>query len=358
MVQDNHPSTQAERLIIIGSGPAGWTAAIYAARANLSPVVFEGALTEENRLKGTLPLGQLSLTTEVENYPGFPAGDISHFLRSALPASQVPYRDDNSPHGITGPELMELMRQQAKNFGARVITDDVTAVDLSLRPFTLETLEGKRWSTHALIIATGARANYLGLPSEERFKNRGVSACAVCDGALPRFRNKSLVVVGGGDSAMEEATYLTHFASKVFIVHRRGEFRASRIMAQRVLENPRIEVKWHSVVAEVLGTDEQGVTGIRIRNTQTGAEEILEAAGLFCAIGHTPNTDFLRGQLQLDDKGYIIWTQPHRTWTSVEGVFAAGDVADNYYRQAVTAAGSGCMAALDAERWLASQGLH
>lgn len=347
-----------EQVVIVGSGPAGWSAAIYAARANLHPLVFEGAVNEDNRAKGTLPLGQLSLTTEVENYPGFPAGDVSSYLKSALPPELVPYRDERSPHGITGPELMELMRQQAKNFGARVITDDVVSVDLSQRPFRLTSLEGQTVETHALIIATGARANYLGLPSEERFKNRGVSACAVCDGALPRFRNQPLVVVGGGDSAMEEATYLTKFASRVYLVHRRGEFRASKIMAQRVLDNPKIEVRWHTVVEEVLGDDERGVTGVRIRQTQTKAEEILSAAGLFCAIGHTPNTDFLKGQLKLDDKGYIIWTEKFRTTTSVEGVFAAGDVADSYYRQAITSAGTGCMAALDAERWLATQGLH
>lgn len=347
-----------ERVVIIGSGPAGWSAAVYAARANLNPLVFEGATTEENRLQGTLPLGQLNLTTEVENYPGFPAGDLTAYLKSALPEHLVPYRGPNAPHGITGPELMELMRQQAKNFGARVITDDVVSVDLSQRPFHLKTLEGADHSAHALIIATGARANYLGLESEERYKNRGVSACAVCDGALPRFRNKPLVVVGGGDSAMEEAGYLTKFASTVYLVHRRGEFRASKIMAQRTLENPKITVKWHSVVEEVLGNEQAGVTGVRIKNLQSQTAETLEAAGMFCAIGHTPNTDFLKGQLKLDDKGYIVYTQPHRTWTSVEGVFAAGDVADSYYRQAITSAGTGCMAALDAERWLAEKGVH
>jgi thioredoxin reductase (NADPH) len=348
----------AERVVIIGSGPAGWAAAIYAARANLQPLVFEGALTEDNRIKGTMPLGQLSLTTEVENYPGFPAGDVAPFLKSAVPEHLVPYRDAKSPHGITGPELMELMRQQAKNFGTRVITDDVVSVDLSKRPFTLKTLEGQQSEAHSLIIATGARANYLGLPSEDKFKNKGVSACAVCDGALPRFRNKPLVVVGGGDSAMEEASYLTKFASTVYIIHRRGEFRASKIMAQRVLENPKIQVKWHAAVEEVLGDDTGGVTGVKIKQTQPQGTETLEAAGMFCAIGHTPNTDFLNGQIKTDDKGYVIWTEHFRTCTSVEGVFAAGDVADSYYRQAITSAGTGCMAALDAERWLATQGVH
>ena len=346
-----------ERVVIIGSGPAGWAAAIYASRANLEPLVFEGAITAENQIRGTLPLGQLSMTTEVENYPGFPAGDLSPYLKSALPEHLVPFRD---PHmtGVTGPELMELMRQQAKNFGTRVITDDVVSVDLSKKPFQLTMLEGPQIEAHSLIIATGARANYLGLPSEDKYKNRGVSACAVCDGALPRFRNKPLVVVGGGDSAMEEASYLTKFASTVYLVHRRGEFRASKIMAQRVLENPKINVKWFSGVEEVLGDDKAGVTGVVLKNLETSAKETLESAGMFCAIGHTPNTDFLAGQVKTDDKGYILYTQPFRTNTSVDGVFAAGDVADSYYRQAITSAGTGCMAALDAERWLAGQGFH
>jgi thioredoxin reductase (NADPH) len=347
-----------ERVVIIGSGPAGWAAAIYAARANLEPLVLEGAATEENRIQGTLPLGQLNLTTEVENYPGFAAGDLTAYLKSALPEHLVPYRDARSPHGVTGPELMELMRQQAKNFGTRIVTDDVVSVDLSQRPFPLKTLEGQNHKAHTLILATGARANYLGLPSEDKYKNQGVSACAVCDGALPRFRNKPLVVVGGGDSAMEEAGYLTKFASTVHLVHRRGEFRASKIMAQRTLENPKINVKWFSAVDEVLGDDKAGVTGVKIKNLQSNAVETVDASGMFCAIGHTPNTDFLKGQVKTDDKGYIIYAQPQRTWTSVEGVFAAGDVADSYYRQAITSAGTGCMAALDAERWLAEQGVH
>jgi thioredoxin reductase (NADPH) len=350
--------TVAERVVIIGSGPAGWSAAIYASRASLEPLVFEGAQTEENRLKGTLPLGQLSLTTEVENYPGFPAGDVAGFLKSAVPEQLVPYRDAKSPHGITGPELMELMRQQAKNFGTRVITDDIVSVDLSQRPFKLKSLDGQEVEAHSLIIATGARANYLGLESEEKYKNRGVSACAVCDGALPRFRGKPLVVVGGGDSAMEEASYLTKFASTVYIIHRRDEFRASKIMAERVLANEKIDVKWNSVVEEVVGSDESGVTGVRIKNIKDNSEETLEATGMFCAIGHTPNTDFLNGQIKTDDKGYVVWTEMFRTCTSVDGVFAAGDVADSYYRQAVTSAGTGCMAALDAERWLAVNGVH
>ena len=350
-----------ERVVIIGSGPAGWAAAIYTARANLGPLVFEGAETEKNRLQGTQPLGQLALTTEVENYPGFPAGDMGHFLDDALQDTYVPYRDpkEDSHRAVTGPELMELMRQQAKNFGTRIVTDDVVEVDLSSHPFTLKTLGGEETEALALIIATGARANYLGLESEERFKNKGVSACAVCDGALPRFRNHPLVVVGGGDSAMEESTFLSKFASKVYLIHRRDKFRASPIMADRALANEKIEVKWNSKVEEVLGNEEQGVTGVRIRSTANENEtEELAATGYFAAIGHTPNTDFLKGQLKMSEKGYITWTRPFRTYTSVEGVFAAGDVADDYYRQAITAAGSGCMAALDAERWLAAKGIE
>jgi thioredoxin reductase (NADPH) len=254
---------------------------------------------------------------------------------------------------------MELMRQQAVNFGTRVITDDIVDIDLGRHPFVLKSLEGQTVEALAVIIATGARANYLGLPSEDRFKNMGVSACAVCDGALPRFRNKPLVVIGGGDSAMEEAGYLTKFASTVYLVHRRDSFRASKIMADRALSNPKIHVKWNSTVDEVLGDDKQGVTGVRLRSTvDKNKTEELEASGYFCAIGHTPNTDFLKGQLELTDKKYIQWTTPHRTYTNVVGVFAAGDVADDHYRQAITAAGSGCQAALDAERWLALKGFH
>jgi thioredoxin reductase (NADPH) len=348
-------------VVIIGSGPAGWAAAIYTARANLEPLVIEGAETEENRIQGTLPLGQLALTTEVENYPGFPAGNMGAFLDDALRDTYVPYRDPKEdPHrAVTGPELMELMRQQSKNFGTRIITDDVVKVDLGTHPFKLKTRGGQELESLAVIIATGARANYLGLESEDRFKNAGVSACAVCDGALPRFRNKPLVVVGGGDSAMEESSYLTKFGSKVYIIHRRDAFRASQIMADRVLANEKIEVKWNTVVEEVLGNDKDGVTGVKIRSSVNENEtEELEAGGYFAAIGHTPNTDFLQGQLETTSKGYLVWTKPFRTNTSKEGVFAAGDVADDYYRQAITAAGSGCMAALDAERWLASKGFE
>ena len=352
----------SEKVIIIGSGPAGWTAAIYAARANLQPLFFEGAISEENRIKGTQPLGQLALTTEVENFPGWPHVDsaaLAAYSKSALAPERyyAPWYEGKSAHqgkrAILGPELMEYMRQQAVNFGTRIITDDIVSVNLKQRPFEVRSSEGQTYRAAALIIATGARANYLGLPSEERFKNQGVSACAVCDGALPRFRNKPLVVVGGGDSAVEEGSYLTKFASVVYLVHRRDQLRASKIMQQRALHHPKMQMKWNSVVEEVLGNDDEGVTGVRLKNVQTGAMEELAASGMFCAIGHTPNTDFLAGQLQMDAKGYIQWTKPHRTNTSVEGVFAAGDVADNYYRQAITAAGTGCMAALDAERWLA-----
>ncbi len=356
---DTKSDAALSSVVIIGSGPAAWAAAIYAARANLTPLVIEGAITEENRLKGTLPLGQLALTTEVENYPGYAAGKLDAFLDSAIDADRRKYMPPHSGHGVSGPELMELMRQQAMNFGTKILTDDVVEVNFRRHPFELVCLEGKRIQSQSVIVATGARANYLGLPSEERFKNQGVSACAVCDGALPRFRNKPLVVVGGGDSAMEESTYLSKFASTVFLVHRRDAFRASKIMADRTLANPKIQVKWNSQIDEVLGNDEQGVTGVRIRSTTDKSKhEELTAAGYFAAIGHTPNTDFLQGQLELTEKRYIKWTTAARTYTSVEGVFAAGDVADDYYRQAITAAGSGCMAALDAERWLASKGLH
>jgi thioredoxin reductase (NADPH) len=346
-----------EHVVIVGSGPAGWTAAIYAARANLNPLVFEGAVTEDNRLGGTLPLGQLALTTEVENYPGFPAGDLTHYLRSALPEEHHYLADMHHGEGCSGPELMHLMRRQAANFGARIETDDIVEVDFSRRPFTLRALGGQSVGAHAVIIATGARANYLGLESEERYKNRGVSACAVCDGALPRFRNKPLVVVGGGDSAVEEADYLSKFGSMVHMIHRRDALRASKIMADRALKNPKIKVEWNTVVADVLGNDKDGVTGVGLQSALDDSRRELVAAGMFVAIGHTPNTRFLEGQLELTPKKYIKWTVPFRTHTSVEGVFAAGDVADDYYRQAVTAAGTGCMAALDAERWLAAQGV-
>ena len=352
-------ASSLEKLIIIGSGPAGWSAATYAARAQLKPLVFEGAITEKNRMSGTLPLGQLALTSEVENYAGVPHGDLGAFLDSALPAARRQMMAPHAGEGVTGPELMELMRQQAVNFGTRIITDDILRVDFSQRPFKLYPSEGGVVEAQCVIVATGASANWLGLPSEERFKNRGVSACAVCDGALPRFRNKPIVVVGGGDSAVEEATYLSKFASTVHLVHRRGELRASKIMAQRAQDDPKIEIHFNTGLAEVLGDDATGVTGVRLASTvDTGKEVTLEATGVFLAIGHTPNTTFLDGQLELTPKKYIVWKKHFRTETSVEGVFAAGDVADDYYRQAISAAGTGCMSALDAERWLAGQGVH
>jgi thioredoxin reductase (NADPH) len=347
----------AEDVIIIGSGPAAWAAAIYAARAELHPLVVEGAITEENRLAGTLPLGQLNLTTEVENYPGFPVGNLEEYLNSAIHHDRRITMAPHTKEGASGPELLELMRQQASNFGTRIITDDVAAVDFQARPFRLTCLDGQRLESRAVIVATGARANYLGLPSEQHFKNRGVSACAVCDGALPRFRRQPLVVVGGGDSAVEEADYLSKFASVVYLVHRRDQLRASKIMVQRALDNPKINILWNRTVDEVLGNDKDGVTGVRLKSTIGEPDLQPEITGFFLAIGHTPNTAFLAGQLELTEKKYVHWTTANRTYTSVEGVFAAGDVADDYYRQAITAAGTGCMAALDAERWLAAHGL-
>jgi thioredoxin reductase (NADPH) len=344
-----------EKVVIIGSGPAGWSAAIYAARAELQPLVFEGAITEENRVAGTLPLGQLNLTTEVENYAGFPAGNLEPYLDNAIEESARSIMAPHSKHAISGPELMELMRQQAKNFGTRIETDDIVSVDFKSHPFKLKTLGGETIEAESVIVATGARANYLGLPSEEAFKNRGVSACAVCDGALPRFRNKPLIVIGGGDSAVEESTYLAKFASRVYLVHRRDQLRASKIMAQRAESNEKIEIVWNHELGEVTGTDQGGVTGVVLHSTTGGDKKQLDAAGVFLAIGHTPNTAFLGGQLELTESKYIKLTTPFRTNTSVPGVFAAGDVADDNYRQAITSAGAGCMAALDAERWLAAR---
>ena len=352
--------SKPEKCVIIGSGPASWSAAIYAARAELQPLVFEGAITEENRVNGTLPLGQLAMTTEVENYAGYPAGNLKEFLTTALPKERIelmpPIQDE--AHAVTGPELMELMRQQAKNFGTRVITDDVTHVDFSSQPYKISTRENGEHHAHTIIVATGAKANYLGLPSEDMYKNRGVSACAVCDGALPRFRNIPLAVVGGGDSAIEEATYLSKYASKVFIIVRRDVFRASKVMQERAFDNRKIEVVWNHEVIEVLGEEKRGVNGLKLKNTQDGTESQLDCGGLFLAIGHTPNTSFLGGKIDVNDEGYVKWTTPFRTYTNVEGVFAAGDVADDYYRQAITSSGTGCMAALDAERFLGAKNIH
>ena len=351
----------AEHVVIIGSGPAGWSAAIYAARANLKPLLFEGTAKPE-----MIPLGQLAYTTEVENFAGFPAGNIRAFVESAvdkdrhynLPPAPEGHERDGQPHyAVQGVELMELMKQQALNFGTRVVGDDIVEVDFSSSPLKVKPASGDAIETHTVIIATGARANYLGLESEEAFKNRGVSACAVCDGALPRFRNKPLVVVGGGDSAVEEASYLAKYAEKVYIVHRRDELRASKIMQDRALSNEKIEMVWSHQVDEVLGDEKLGVTGVRVKSTKDDSSKELPAGGMFLAIGHTPNTDFLSGQLDMNEKGYIRWTEPFRTKTTVNGVFAAGDVADDYYRQAITSAGTGCMAALDAERYLADMGI-
>jgi thioredoxin reductase (NADPH) len=350
-----------ERVVIIGSGPAGWSAAIYAARANLNPLLFEGTVKPE-----MIPLGQLAFTTEVENYAGFPAGNIREFVESAvakdrhynLPPVPQGHEQDGKPHyAVQGVELMELMKQQALNFDTRVVGDDITDVDFSSRPLRVIPASGDPVETQTIIVATGARANYLGLDSEEEYKNKGVSACAVCDGALPMYRRKPLAVIGGGDSAVEEASYLANLkdAATIYIVHRRDELRASKIMQDRALNHPNIEMVWDSVVDEVLG-DGSKVTGLKLKSTKDDSTRTLEVGGMFVAIGHTPNTSFLRGKLDMDDKGYIRWTKAFRTNTTVEGVFAAGDVADDYYRQAITSAGTGCMAALDAERYLAELG--
>ncbi|MBI4003422.1 MAG: thioredoxin-disulfide reductase [Candidatus Omnitrophica bacterium] len=308
----------SEQVIIVGSGPAGHTAALYTARANLKPVMFEG------QAAGGIPGGQLMTTTEVENYPGF-------------------------PDGIQGPELMEAFRRQSLRFDTRIFTEDVTEVDLNKHPFTVTSAE-RTLTTQALIISTGATAKRLNLPGEKTLWTRGMSACAVCDGALPIFRNKVLVVVGGGDSAAEESTFLTKFASKVYLVHRRDALRASKIMQERVFKNKKIEVLWNTVVTDVLGEDV--VSAVRLKDVETNTERELACGGLFYAIGFTPNTELFKGQLEMDDLGYLI-TKPDSTHTSVPGVFACGDVQDKKYRQAVTAAGSGCMAAMDCERWLA-----
>lgn len=316
-----------EKIIIIGSGPAGWTAAIYAARANLNPIVYEG---EPSNIM--VPGGQLMYTTEVENYPGFPSG-------------------------IQGTEMMDLFKQQSLRFDTQVLTEDIVSVDFSAHPFQLKTSENNKVEALSVIIATGARANWLNLPNEQRLAHSGggVSACAVCDGALPAYRDKVLVVVGGGDSAIEEGLYLTKFASRVILVHRRDKLRASPIMQERVKSNSKIEFKWNSTVIDVLG--DKLISGVRLQNTVSKKESEMECGGLFIAIGHTPNTSFLNDQVELDEKGFIKTLQSWRTATSVDGVFAAGDVMDPYYKQAITAAGTGCMAALEAERWLTHKGL-
>ena len=316
-----------ENVVIIGSGPAGWTAAIYAARANLEPLCIIG--TPRQDPAPVLPGGQLMLTTEVENYPGF-------------------------PEGVTGPEMMQLFQKQAERFGTRVLGADVDRCDFGEQPFTLHLSNGSTVRTKTVIIATGATANWIGLENELRLATTGggVSACAVCDGALPVFRDKPLAVVGGGDTAKEEAAYLTKFASTVHIIHRRDEFRASKTMQERVLAAPNVKVHWNKSVVDVLG--ENFITGVRLRDTQTGAEENLDVNGLFIAIGHAPATKFLlESGISFDDSGYVALPDGGSSLTNIDGVFAAGDVADHVYRQAITAAGMGCRAAIDAERWLA-----
>ena len=311
-----------ENLVIIGSGPAGYTAAIYAGRANLKPVVFEGYQL------GGIPGGQLMTTTEVENFPGF-------------------------PEGITGPELMDRIKAQAQRWGAELFTEDVISVDLSQRPFTVKS-EERELKTHAIVIATGATAKRLHLPHEEQFWNAGISACAICDGASPIFKGVELAVIGGGDTATEEAVYLTKYATHVHLLVRRHELRASKTMQQRVLTHPKITVHWNTEVIDVYGNDKLG--GIKIKNNQTGEQQDLPVQGLFYAIGHTPNTQIFQGQIDLDEVGYIV-TKHGTPETSVEGVYAVGDVQDHEFRQAITAAGSGCMGAMLAERWLSMNGL-
>ena len=316
--------SSVRNVIIIGSGPAGLTASIYAARANLKPLCIEGFSAG-----GLVPGGQLMFTTDVENYPGF-------------------------PEKVTGQELMERFRAQAVHQGTEIITADVTKVDLSKQPFEVW-VEDTLYLAKTVIVATGARANYIGLPSENALKNKGVSACAVCDGAL--FRKEPVVVVGGGDTAMEEASYLAGLCSSVTLVHRRDDFRASKAMQERVQQNPKIRILYSHVVEEVLGVEEDRVTGVRVKSLKTGATEEVTASAMFVAIGHTPLADLFVGQLDRHDNGYIK-TTPGTTQTSVPGVFAAGDVQDWVFRQAVTAAGTGCMAALEAERYLQSSGAH
>jgi len=324
------PNDSTEKLVIIGSGPAGWTAAIYAARAQLDPVCFIGVPKQDPG--PILPGGQLMLTTDVENYPGF-------------------------PDGVSGPEMMALFQKQAERFGTRVVGEDIVSCDFSQRPFNLTTSGEDEIRTHTVIIASGATANWLNLENEQRLARSGggVSACAVCDGALPMFRDKPLAVVGGGDTAMEEATYLTKFASTVYVIHRREELRASKIMAERFMNQPNSKVLWNKVVVDVLGDEK--ITGVELEDTVTGERSTLDVAGLFIAIGHTPTTKFLEGSgVDMEDTGYLRLAT-RSSATNIPGVFAAGDVADAEYRQAVTAAGMGCQAALDAERWLATEDL-
>ena len=317
---------QHEQIVIIGSGPAAWTAAIYAARADLSPLVIEGEAS-----RTMVPGGQLMFTTEVENYPGF-------------------------PEGVTGIDMMADFRAQAVRFETRVITEDVAEVDFSVRPLLVKTSGGTEIESDTVVISTGANAKWIGLENEERLAQSGggVSACAVCDGALPHFRDQVIAIVGGGDSAMEDALYMAKFAKEVVVIHRREELRASKIMQERAFAEEKIRFEWNQTVVDILGDDV--ITGVLLRDTYTGEERQLEVGGLFVAIGHDPNTGFLNGQVALKDNGFVETPESWRTTTSVPGVFAAGDVMDDFYKQAVTAAGTGCMAALDAERWLAHGG--
>ena len=314
--------SDVKNVVIVGSGPAGHTAAIYSARANLSPFMFEGYVM------GGSAGGQLTTTTDVENYPGF-------------------------PDGVEGPELMQLFRKQSERFGTEMVQEDVISADFSQRPFVLKS-ENREVRAHSVIISTGATAKRMGVPNEEKMWSNGMSACAVCDGALPMFRNQPLMVIGGGDTAVEEATYLTKFGSVVYMVHRRDELRASKIMQERAFKNPKLEIIWDTILEDAVGKDY--LTGARLKNVKTQEVREMEVMGLFYAIGHTPNTSIFNGQLDLDGAGYIklkVGTQE----TNIEGVFAAGDVHDHKYRQAVTAAGTGCAASLEAERWLAEKGL-
>jgi thioredoxin reductase (NADPH) len=311
-------TAEVRNVVILGSGPAGLTAAIYSARAALKPLVVAGAASG----------GQLMLTSDVENYPGF-------------------------PDGVMGPELMAKFREQAERFGAEIVDEDATAVDFSSQPYTVST-DRQSWRTHAVIIATGASAIWLGLPSEERLRGRGVSTCATCDGFF--FRGKEIAVVGGGDTALEEATFLTRFANKVTLIHRRDQLRGSKIMQERAFKDPKIDFIWNATVEEVLGKD--NVEGVKLRDVKTGALSEFKTEGLFVAIGYQPNTDVLKGKIDLNERGYVVPLPGTETQTRVEGVFVAGDVEDFHYRQAVTAAGAGCKAALDAERYLASIGVE
>ena len=316
---------EKRKVVIIGSGPAGYTAAIYAARANLAPVVFAGGPAEADARR--VPGGQLMITTEVENYPGFPTG-------------------------VTGPELMEHFQKQAERFGTVVHMENVLQLDTSKRPFRVKG-ESKEYEAETVIIATGASAKWLNVKGEEPFMNRGVSACATCDGFF--FRNQHVMVVGGGDTAMEEANYLSKLCASVTVVHRRDTLRASKIMQERALQNPKIKFLWDSAIEEIVG-NEKGVTGAVVKNLKTGDAKQVETNGVFVAIGHQPTTELFKDSLKLQPNGYL-WVQPGTTKTSVEGIFAAGDVADSTYRQAITAAGTGCMAAIEAERWMTEHGL-